>query len=146
MTSTARMLSLLAGEFAICRFGADEQIPAWAGAGGQEFVSVTRTGLELSVICSARLVPDAVTAERGWHCLRLEGPFPADEAGVLAGTVAPLAEAGLSVFAVATYDTDYLLVRDLPLATAALAGAGHTVKIPHDHGSLPVPPGPENKS
>jgi hypothetical protein len=128
MTNAARTLSLLAGEFAICRFGADAAIPAWAGVGGQEFVSVTRTAQELSVICAARLVPADVTAERGWHCLRLDGPFAAEEAGVLAGTVAPLAEAGLSVFAVATYDTDYLLVRDLPLATAALAGAGHTVR------------------
>jgi uncharacterized protein len=68
-----------------------------------------------------------VTAARGWHCLRIDGAFTVDEPGVLASVVDPLAAAGLSVFAVATYDTDYVLVRGLDKAADVLTKAGHSL-------------------
>jgi hypothetical protein len=127
VTTDPKKLCLLPETYAVCRLDADASTPSWASAGGQEFTSVTRTAQELSVICQGSIVPAGVTATRGWRCLRIEGPFPADEPGVLASVVGPLAEAGISVFAVATHDTDYLLVRDVAQAAEALAAAGHSL-------------------
>jgi len=121
---TPRVLSLLPGTFSICRLHQDQAVPAWAQAPA-DFWSITRTHEELSIICLDQQMPPTVPADRGWRCLRIEGPFDLTEPGVLAGVVGPLAVGNISVFAVATHDTDYLLVRDLTGAAAALARAGH---------------------
>jgi uncharacterized protein len=121
-----RTLTLLPGRYAICRLSPDEEIPAWALA-PSDFVSITRSRAELSVICPASAVPAAIPKQAGWHCLRIDGSTSLDEPGVLASVVDPLAAAALSVFAVASYDTDHLLVTDLPAAVTALRGAGHRV-------------------
>jgi len=91
---------------------------------------VTRTADELSVICNAGIVPRHVEFTRGWRLGRLEGTFSHDCAGVLASVIAPLARDGISVFACATFDTDYMLVRAEQLARAsqALLDAGHAVR------------------
>lgn len=122
-----RALLLLDGAFAVCRLGGDSSIPAWATAGG--FFSITRTADELSV-CAEDAVPDGVKCERGWRCLRVAGTIEFSAVGVLAALAVPLAEAGVSVFAVSTFDTDYLLVKDtdLPAALEALRRAGHVVQ------------------
>lgn len=112
------------GEYAVCRLSPDEPLPAWpAGA----FLSLTRTPEELSIVCEAPAVPPDVRAERGWLLLQLEGPFAFDLTGILASFVAPLASARIPVFAVSTYDTDWVLVPSLhqDAALAALAAAGH---------------------
>jgi hypothetical protein len=121
-------LTLLAGELAVCRLGARDPVPEWALAG--EMFSVTRTADELSVVCEAGLAPDGVTHERGWRCLKVEGPFAFSVVGVLSALTGALARAGVSLFAVSTFDTDYLLVKDADLdrAVAALAADGHTVR------------------
>ncbi len=118
-------LTLLEPRWAICRLGPDAPIPSWATGG--TWLSVTRTADELSIVCEEGRVPPGVTASAGWRCLRLEGPFDLAATGVLASVIDPLAEAGVSVFAMATYDTDYVLVRDeaLPAALDALRAAGH---------------------
>lgn len=126
-------LTLLPGTYAICRLAPDAPEPAWArlSAAGDDFRSVTQTAAELSVVCPQSAVPDDVTAERGWRCLRLEGPFDLTSAiGVLAAVAGPLAEAGVGIFAVSTYDTDYVLVHqpNLDRAVAALRAAGHTIR------------------
>jgi hypothetical protein len=120
-------LVLLPGAFAVCRLPADAPLPAW-GAG--VFVSVTRTPDELSVVCLADAAPDGVRCEKGWRRLRVAGELDFALVGVLASLMAPLAEAGVSVFVVSTFDTDYLLVKDADLARAveALKAAGHTVR------------------
>ena len=94
-----------------------------------DFTSATRTPDELSVICATAAVPGGVIAERDWRVLRVAGPLDFELTGVAAALTAPLAGAGISVLPVATYDTDYLLVRETALAAAlaALAAAGHTV-------------------
>ncbi len=122
-----RTLRHLPGRYAMCRFGADEPVPSWALSGASTFTSVTRTADELSIICPEAAMPDPAQADPGWRCLRIEGPFGLDEPGVLASVVTPIADAGLSVFAVATYDTDYLLVTDPDGAAQALRAAGHVV-------------------
>ncbi|HET6259921.1 MAG TPA: ACT domain-containing protein, partial [Pseudonocardia sp.] len=74
------------------------------------------------------VLPDPGLAGVEWHCLQIEGPFDFDERGVLASVVDPLAHAGVSVFVVATYDTDYLLVTDIDGARRALLAAGHEIR------------------
>jgi hypothetical protein len=123
-----RSLVSLHGTFAVCRLAADAPVPAWAAGG--PFASITRTADELSVVCRQEAVPDGVTCERGWRCLRVAGVIDFAAVGVLAALVVPLAGAGISVFAVSTFDTDYLLVKehDLPRAVEVLRRAGHAVR------------------
>ena len=127
MERRALTLELVAGSYAVCRLGAAEPVPAWAGGG--PFVSITRTDAELSVVCPQEAVPAAVLAERGFRCLRVAGPLGFGMTGVLASLSGPLASSGVSIFVVSTYDTDYLMVqeRDLERAVDALARAGHRV-------------------
>jgi hypothetical protein len=130
-TDRAHRLRLLVieGAFAVCKLPPAATIPAWATAGS--FFSVTRAADELSVVCGEGVVPTGVTCERGWQCLRVAGAMPFSLVGVLASLTSPLAAAGVSLFAVSTFDTDYLLVKagDFANAVATLCAAGHTVEV-----------------
>jgi hypothetical protein len=121
-------LTLLDGTFAVCHLAADAVVPVWAWTG--EVACVTRTRDELSVVCRADLVPDDVVREGGWRCLKVKGPLDFALTGVFARIAQPLADAGVSLFAVMTYDTDYVMVKDARLrdAVQALISAGHTVE------------------
>jgi hypothetical protein len=121
-------LSLLPETLGVCRLARDAEVPAWAWTG--EPASVTRTRDELSIVCRADAVPRDVRAEGGWRCLKVDGPLDFALTGILAALTAPLAAAGISLFAVSTYDTDYLLVKaeSLDRATEVLRGAGHRVE------------------
>jgi hypothetical protein len=129
MTAASRCfeLTLLAERFAISRLAADAPVPDWATRG--PFFSVTRTGDELSVVTELSLVPVGVHSQPGWRIFKVHGPFVLSEIGVLSALAAPLAEARISLFAVSTFDTDYLLVaaETLSAAIAALRRAGHTI-------------------
>jgi hypothetical protein len=116
------------GRYAICRLQPGAALPAWAV--GASFFSVTRTALELSVVCEDAQVPDSAHAERDRRLLQIEGTLAFTLIGVLASVAEPLAKAEISIFAVSTYDTDYLLVsdKDLHRATQVLDEAGHTVR------------------
>lgn len=118
----------VAGRFAVCKLPPDSAVPAWATAG--DVFSVTRTGDELSVVCRQEAVPTGTHAEVGWRCLRVAGAMPFTVVGVLASLTAPIAKAGVGVFAFSTFDTDYLLVKeaDFPVAVDALRAAGHGVE------------------
>jgi hypothetical protein len=118
--------TLIDGRYAIVRLPADAAIPPWAHGA---LVSITRTRRELSIVCNESSVPDVV-ADRGWRCLELAGPLPLDQTGVAAAFTSVLAKAKIALFVIATYDTDYVLVRDATLerATAALRKAGYTVR------------------
>ena len=120
-------LTLLSERFAISRLAADAPIPDWATQGS--FFSVTRTGDELSVVSELSHVPVGVHSQPGWRIFKVHGPFVLSEIGVLSALAAPLAEAKISLFAVSTFDTDYLLVaaETLSAAIAALGRAGHTI-------------------
>jgi GNAT superfamily N-acetyltransferase len=121
-------LILLSDTFAICKLGSGAPIPPWATAGN--LFSITRTAEELSVVCRQDAVPDGINCERGWRCLRVAGTIPFSVVGVLASLTAPLADAGISVFALSTFDTDYLLVKakDLERAVDVLRRRGHTIR------------------
>jgi hypothetical protein len=107
--------------------GGDAPIPPWTPPGG--LFSITRTADELSVICREDAVPEGIVCERGWRCLRVAGTMPLSVVGVLASLTVPLADAGISVFAISTFHTDYLLVKadDMERAVEALRGQGHSV-------------------
>jgi uncharacterized protein len=117
--------SCLPDLFAICRLPADGPVPSWSLIGA--FTSVTRTGEEVSIVCPAENVPEGVQAEQPWICFKLTGPFPFSETGILASFLQPLADRKIPIFAIATYDTDYVLVkRDVAQAAfQALLDAGH---------------------
>jgi hypothetical protein len=123
----ALTLSLLSDTLAVCRLPADAPVPAWAWTG--EPASVTRTRDELSVVCRAQAVPDGVRAETGWRCLKVQGPLDFGLTGILAALTASLAAAGIPVFALSTFDTDYLLVKaeNLDRAMETLRAAGHRI-------------------
>lgn len=116
---------MLPGQFAVCRLERNAVWPTWARG---SFVSVTGTEDELSVVCAAEAVPADLVADRGWRVVKIVGPFAFTTVGVLASLAAPLAQAGVSLLAISTYDTDYLLVKseNLAAATTALGAAGHT--------------------
>ena len=120
-------LTLLPERFAISRLAADAPLPGWATQGS--FFSVTRTGDELSIVSELARVPVGVQSQPGWRIFKVHGPFVLSEIGVLSALAAPLAEARISLFAVSTFDTDYLLVaaETLSAAITALGRAGHTI-------------------
>jgi hypothetical protein len=120
-------LYTLPGRFAVCRLPADAQLADWATRG--PVTSVTRTAEEVSVVCLEAAVPDGVLCQKGWRGLRVRGPIPFETVGVLASLVGPLAEAGIGVFVVSTFDTDYVWVQDASLTAAqdAWTAHGHTV-------------------
>ena len=103
-------------------------MPAWAG--GARFLTITRTASELSIACEEQMVPEEVHAERNRRLMQIEGTLAFTLTGVLASVAAPQAGAGISIFAVSTYDTDYLLVseEDLQEATQVLESAGHAIR------------------
>ena len=84
---------------------------------------------ELTVVCAAAEVPEEVRSQRGWRCFSLAGPIAFTETGVLASIAVPLAAAGIGIFVISTFDTDYVLVPGARLSDAAgvLAAAGHHV-------------------
>ena len=120
-------LSVLPGTLAVCRLPAGAASPPWLDA--EAFAAVVRTPDETSVVCGAAAVPAGVRAERGWRAIRVAGPLDFALTGVLLSLLRPLASAGVAVYALSTFDTDYLLVREAALddALAALSGAGHRI-------------------
>lgn len=123
------VLSTLPGRYAVCRLPPAAAVPAWAEGG--TFFNATRTREELSIVCEEAAVPAGVKAETGWAVLYLHGPIPFGTAGVLASLTAPLAEARIPVFALSTFDTDYLLVKaeSLVEAVSTLRAAGFDVTM-----------------
>lgn len=133
MAKVAYMLSILDGAFCICRLESGAKTPDWVL--GLDFFSITRTREELSIVAPEgnlrrAELPAEAKIEGGWACLKVEGPLDLSLVGVLAELSRTLAEAGISIFAVSTYDTDYVLVgnEDLDGAVRALSGAGHLIR------------------
>lgn len=120
-------LELLPQTYAVCRLSPTASIPSWADGDG--FVSINRTSDELSVVCSQQRVASGIQADLGWCCFKFQGPFAFDQTGILSSVLQPLAQAKIGIFAVSTFDTDYLMVKseNLEPCIQALRAAGHTV-------------------
>lgn len=119
-------LSILPSALSVCQLPAGAAIPTWVSG---DFFAITGTPQELSIVCPSAQIPAGVRVENGWRGFKVEGPLDFALIGILANLAGTLAQAGISIFAISTYDTDYLLVRekDLPAAAAALRAAGHQV-------------------
>ncbi len=120
-------LALLPYSIAIARLSADQEIPQWAWE-RKAFLSVTYTADELSIVCLDSSVPADVRSEKGWVAIKVQGPLDFSLTGVLAALAGPLAAEGIPIFALSTFDTDYVLVKeqDLLRAKKALERAGQT--------------------
>lgn len=124
----ALTLKLLEGHFAVCRLPAGSGLPHWFVPGALSHVSWTDE--ELSIACDEAHVPEGVQCERAWRSLVLRGPFAFELTGILTQVLQPLAQADVGIFAVSTFDTDYVMVKQAQLAIAldALRAAGHLVE------------------
>jgi hypothetical protein len=121
-------LSVLPERLAICRLDATAAIPEWSL---QDFYALTRTSDELSIVCPQAVVPPGIPQEKDWRGLKVEGPLDFALTGILAAIAVPLAQTNISIFAISTYDTDYLLVRqaDFDQAVHTLIQAGHQITL-----------------
>jgi len=109
---------MVPGAFAICRLAAKDLLPS-------SFFSVTRSAEELSLVCLEVDIPEGAQVNGGWRCFRVAGTLDFNLTGILASLTAPLAAERVSVFAVSTFDTDYVLVKEIEKARAILERAGH---------------------
>jgi len=127
MIARTLTLSLLPLDLCVCRFAAGAEIPQWATQ--SEFFCVMRTAEELSLVCPLDAAPAEAAGACVWRALKLHGPFAFDETGILESVLQPLALAGVGIFALSTYDTDYVLIREPQMAVgiAAIRAAGHAV-------------------
>ena len=112
---------------AICRLPPDADMPDEVA--GASFWSVTRTPEELSVILPQDVAPDEWQMSQGWQAIRVVGPLAFELTGVISTLSSPLARAGIPIFGLSTYDTDYILVQQdyVARACALLSENGHTV-------------------
>ena len=119
----------MAGPYAIVRLAPEAPVPEWATKG--EFNSITRTPEELSIVCPADNVPDEINSPNDWMCLKLEGPFPFSQTGVLLTFIEPLSSKGIPIFAISTFETDYVLIQEewARAALNALKHAGHELQF-----------------
>jgi hypothetical protein len=115
------------GVFAICRLDADATIPSWATKGS--FFSLTKTDEELSIVCEEVNIPPSVRCEKSRLMFKIEGPIDFSLTGILASIANPLAQAKVSIFAISTFDTDYVMVatHDLEKASECLRNAGFEI-------------------
>jgi uncharacterized protein len=123
-------LLLLDELLAVCQFPAKAPFPDWAQ--GEHLLALVRTPQEVTIVCAERFAPPGIKAEPGWRALQVEGPLEFNQVGVLASLAEPLAQAGVSIFAISTFSTDYILVKQSQLdqALQALEQAGHGILSP----------------
>jgi uncharacterized protein len=115
----------LPGPYAIVRMAPDAPVPDWAA--NADFTSITRTADELSIVCPLANLPSNVHSQLRWICLKLEGPFPFSQTGILLSFIVPLSNNRIPIFAISTFDTDYVLVPEgfAEPALRELSKAGH---------------------
>lgn len=125
---TYQHLRLWPETFAISKLPAKDELPQWHNDLG--FSSITRTQEELSIVCEQKYVPLDVVSSRNWHMLQILGQMDFSLVGILSRIATPLATAGISIFAISTYDTDYILVQNkqLEMAMKVLVEEGYQIE------------------
>ena len=123
-------LSLLDRKYGICVFKNNTPIPEWVATAS--FCSITRTQKELTIVCPQNTIDSDCEYDADWRCFRIDGSFDLNQIGVISSLAAPLAQAGISIFVVSSYDTDYILIKDQKVeqAVAVLSDNGHFVTKP----------------
>ena len=109
-------MKLLKETYGVCRLDNNELIPEWVQK--SNFFSITRTSDELSIVCSLENIPNGIKCEKEWRILKIEGPLDFSLIGILASISTILAQRGISIFAISTYDTDYILVKNIDIDNA----------------------------
>lgn len=112
-------MKLLKDKYGVCRLDKPGPVPNWGIEG--EFYSVTKTEDELSIVCVEESTPDNIKCEKDWRVLKVEGPLDFSLVGILSAISGLMAEKSISIFAISTYDTDYILVKDKDLNKAIKA-------------------------
>jgi len=127
MSEKALTMKLLKGKYGVCRLNKTDSIPGWAESG--DFLSITKTCDELSIVVAEESIPDGIKCEKDWRILKVEGPLDFSLIGILASISTILARNRISIFAVSTYDTDYILVKskDIDSAITALVNEGYEI-------------------
>jgi len=127
MASKIITMKLLEEKYGVCRLDGTESIPEWPQ--NSNFFSITRTEDELSIVCSQDSIPDDIKCEKDWRMLKVQGPLDFSLIGILASISRVLAQKGISIFAVSTYDTDYILVKnkDIDNVIESLVNEGYEV-------------------
>ena len=117
MATLKLTLSILPETFGICHLDKNSQVPPWA-LEKTSFRSVTRTQDELSIVCPQDKIPSGVLFEDDWRAFKVQGPLPITSIGVVASLSKPLADKGIPIFYISTYETDYILVEGKNLEKA----------------------------
>ena len=119
--------SLLKDKYGICTLPNTTQIPKWALM--ESLVSITRTKEELTIVCRQDIIPSQYQSDLNWRCFRIDGTFDLNQLGVISSVSLPLAEAGISIYVISTYKTDYFLVQEekIKQTISVLSGSGHTI-------------------
>ena len=123
-------LLLLPDHLTVCQLSPDSPFPSWAV--GNNILSLTRSTEELSIVCESTAVPKNIIAESGWRALKIQGPLDFSQIGILTALSTILAEAEISIFAISTYNTDYLLIKENNIIKGkqALSQAGYKILDP----------------
>lgn len=111
------ILTLLPDKLGVCRMERGvplQELPQFDSG----FYSVTRTADETSLVCSEELIPASIPSEKNFRIFKVEGPLEFGLTGILASLLKPLADAGIPVFTLSTYDTDYLMIKEENLKRA----------------------------
>ncbi|WP_238883609.1 ACT domain-containing protein [Clostridium sp. YIM B02551] len=103
-------LKLLEKFYGVCRLSAEDEIPRWALQ--SDIYSITKTHDELSIVCNEENIPEGIECEKQWRALKVQGPLDFSLIGILSTISSALAQHKISIFAISTYDTDYILVKD----------------------------------
>ncbi|MDT8717655.1 ACT domain-containing protein [Clostridium sp. 19966] len=129
MSETILTMQLLKEFYGVCRLDKAESIPEWAQRGN--FFSVTRTSEELSIVCEEVNIPNEIKCEKAWRILKVLGPLDFSLIGILSKISTVLAYKAISIFAISTYDTDYILVKnkDINKAVEALKEKGYEIRL-----------------
>lgn len=127
MSEKILTMRLLKDKFGVCRLNKNEVIPEWVK--NSDVYSITKTCDELSILCSQDCIPSGIKCERDWRALKVEGPLEFSLIGILASISTILAQKEISIFAISTYDTDYVLVKDKDIANAINALVNEKYKI-----------------
>ena len=119
-------LAILENDFTIHRFPLNQKVPNQVFE--SRFYSISKTEDELSIVCASTTRLNSEKSEKGWSCIRIVGILDFSLTGILAKISAILAEAEISIFAISTFDTDYILIKSkkLPSAKEALLAHGYT--------------------
>ncbi|MBL4931393.1 ACT domain-containing protein [Clostridium paridis] len=103
-------LKLLEKYYGVCRLSSEDEIPRWALQ--SDIYSITKTHDELSIVCNEEHIPEGIECEKQWRALKVQGPLDFSLIGILSTISRALAQQRISIFAISTYDTDYILVKD----------------------------------